>query len=136
MDLVIDANILFSILIKEGKTKELLFEEDLHIFAPEFIFEEFEKYSSLIMEKTKRSKEELSKLMEILKKHIKIIPNEETEKFISEAEKICPDKKDIDYFALTLKLKCPLWSNDKILKTKQNIIEVYSTEDLMRMFEN
>jgi len=136
MDLVIDANILFSILIKEGKTEELLFEEDLHIFAPEFIFEEFEKYSSLIMEKTKRSKEELSKLMEILKKHIKIIPNEETEKFISEAEKICPDKKDIDYFALTLKLKCPLWSNDKILKTKQNIIEVYSTEDLMRMFEN
>lgn len=136
MDLVIDANVLFSVLIKKGKTEELLFEEDLHVFAPEFIFEEFEKYEGLIMEKTERSKEDFSKLIEILKKHIKTIPSEETEKFIPEAEKICPDKKDTDYFALALKLKCPLWSNDRILKTKQNIIEVYSTEDLMRMFEN
>ena len=58
MDLVIDANVLFSVLIKSGKTEELLFEEDLHIFAPEFIFEELEKYKDLILEKTERSKEE------------------------------------------------------------------------------
>ncbi len=43
MDLVIDANILFSVLIRKGKTEELLFEDDLHLFAPEFIFEEFRK---------------------------------------------------------------------------------------------
>ena len=49
MDLVIDANILFSILIKSGKTEELLFKEDIHLFAPEFIFEEFEKYKNLIV---------------------------------------------------------------------------------------
>ena len=42
MDLVIDANILFSILIKYGNNEDLLFQEDLHVFAPEFLFEEFE----------------------------------------------------------------------------------------------
>lgn len=134
MDLVIDANILFSVLIKRGKTEELLFEEDLHVFAPEFIFEEFEKYKDLILDKTERSKEEFDELMIILKKNIKTIPNEETEKFIPEAEKICPDKKDVDYFALALKMKCPIWSNDKELKAKQKVVTVYSTEDLMRMF--
>ena len=72
--------------------------------------------------------------MVILKKRIKTIPNEETEKFIPEAERICPDKKDVDYFALALKMKCALWSNDKVLKTKQDVINVYSTEDLIRMF--
>jgi len=77
MDLVIDANILFAALIKKGKTEELLFKDNLHIFAPEFIFEEFEKYSSLILEKTERSKEEFEKLIEILRKRIKIISSEE-----------------------------------------------------------
>jgi predicted nucleic acid-binding protein len=134
MDLVIDANVLFSILIKRGKTEELLFEEDLHVFAPEFIFEELEKYADLILDKTERTKEEFDKLMVILKKRIKTIPNEETERFIPEAKKICPDPKDVDYFALALKMKCPIWSNDKVLKTKQKVLTIYSTEDLIKMF--
>ena len=41
MEVVIDANILFSILIKTGKAEEILFDDDLTVYAPEFIFEEF-----------------------------------------------------------------------------------------------
>ncbi|HIH39299.1 TPA: hypothetical protein HA219_01075 [Candidatus Woesearchaeota archaeon] len=133
MDLVIDANILFAALIKKGKTEELLFKDNLHIFAPEFIFEEFEKYSSLILEKTERSKEEFEKLIEILRKRIKIISSEETEEYLIEAIKICPDKKDTDYFALALKMNCAIWSNDNTIKAKQNRIDIYSTEDLMKL---
>lgn len=43
MDIVLDANILFSILIKDSKNGELLFNERIHFYAPEFIFEEFRK---------------------------------------------------------------------------------------------
>jgi predicted nucleic acid-binding protein len=134
MNLVIDANILFSVLIKSGKTEELILHEDIRVFAPEFIFEEFDKYTKLIIEKTARSKDELEDILIILKKKIKTIPNEETEKFISEAQKICPDKNDVEYFALALKLHCPLWSQDKALK-QQNIIKVYSTEELNKIFQ-
>ena len=70
MDLVIDANILFAVCIAEGKTEELLFSEDLHLFAPEFLFEEFEKYRELILQKTKRPKKEFDKFLEILKSKI------------------------------------------------------------------
>ncbi|MHA2473510.1 MAG: PIN domain-containing protein, partial [Promethearchaeota archaeon] len=44
MDLVVDANILFAALIKDNITSELLLKREFHLFAPEFIFEEFEKY--------------------------------------------------------------------------------------------
>ena len=134
MDLVIDANVLFSVLIKRGKTEEIIFEVDLHLFSPEFIFEEFDKYKEKILGKTERTDEEFNDLMIILKKKIKTIPNEETEKYISEAEKISPDKKDVDYLALALKLKCALWSQDKALKEKQNKVKVYSTDDLVKVF--
>jgi len=134
MDLVIDANVLFSVLIKRGKTEELILHEDIQLFAPEFIFEEFDKYTKLITEKTERSKEELDEILDVLKKKIKTIPNEETEKSLSEAQIICPDKDDVEYFALALKLHCPLWSQDKALK-QQNIIKVYSTEELNKMFQ-
>lgn len=88
----------------------------------------------MIQDKTERTQEEFDELMIILRKRIKTVPNEETEKFIQEAKKFCPDPNDIDYFALALKLKCPIWSNDKVLKTKQKFLTIYSTEDLMKMF--
>jgi len=62
-----------------------------------------------------------------------LIPKEEIEPFIEKAEKISPDQKDVPYLALTLKLRCGLWSNDRDLKEKQNTIQVYSTEELIKM---
>ena len=44
MDLVIDGNILFSALIKDSLTAELLFEKYLKLYAPDFMIEEFMKY--------------------------------------------------------------------------------------------
>lgn len=134
MDLVIDANVLFSVLIKSGKTEELIFETDLHLFAPEFLFDEFEKHRGLILEKTERTNEEFEKLVCILRKRIMTIPNEETESYIREAGVISPDEKDVDYFALALKLKCPIWSQDKALKENQKIVTIYSTEELTKIF--
>lgn len=108
MDVVIDANILFAVLIAQGKNEELLFQEDMHVFAPEFLFEELERYISVILNKTKRTEEELDTLLLILKKRIKTIGNEETDRFVKEAETICPDPDDVDYFALALKLNCAI----------------------------
>jgi len=133
MDVVIDANILFSILIKHSKTEELLFQEDLHIFAPEFLFEEFEKYKELIIKKTDKTSDEFEHFLKIIRKRIVIIPNEESSIFLAEANRISPDKKDVDYFALALKLKCNIWSNDKRLK-EQKAINVYSSDELIKIF--
>ena len=129
MELVVDANILFAALIKVSATSDLIVDNSLNLSSVEFIFSEFEKYKDLIKEKTERSEEEFERFMEIIQKKIKLIPYEEFELFIKEAEKISPDLKDTEYLALALKLNCAFWSNDKKLKT-QNKVKVYSTEDL------
>lgn len=134
MNLVADANIIFSVLIVKGKTDDVFFSENLNLFVPEFLFQELEKYKDIILEKTYRNINDYYKALDIIKNKVTIIPNEEIEKYMLEAEKICPDKKDVNYFALALKLKCPLWSNDKLLK-EQSEIKIYSTEDLIEEFD-
>jgi predicted nucleic acid-binding protein len=46
---------------------------------------------------------------------------------------MCPDENDLEYFALALKLRYAIWSQDKTLK-QQQIIRIYSTEELNKMF--
>jgi len=131
MKLVVDANILFAALIKEGSTAELLISNKIHLFAPEFLFEEFSKYKELILKKTHRSNEEFNQFLDILKNQITIVPKKEITPFIDKAEKISPDPKDTIYLALALALKSNVWSNDKKLKEGQNKVNVLSTEELI-----
>ena len=130
MILVVDANILFSALIKNSLTAELIFNEDITLYTCEFILEEFFKYEDVIQKKTHRTKEEFIQIMHQLKEVISVVPKEEYLSFMNEAEKISPDIKDTLYFALALKLNCAIWSNDKQLK-KQDKIKVYSTSEIM-----
>ena len=93
MILVVDANIVFAALIKEGSTAELLISDKLQLFAPEFLFAEFVKYKELILKKTHRSREEFNQFLELLKEQITIIPKKEIIPFIDKAEKISPDPR-------------------------------------------
>lgn len=128
MELVIDANIFFAALIKDGTTSDLLFKHTL--CAPEFIFEEFRKYKDELREKTKRTEESFNEFFAIMERNIIFVPKEKITAYIKDAEKISPDPKDVPYIALALKLRCALWSQDKALK-QQKIIKIYSTEELL-----
>jgi predicted nucleic acid-binding protein len=132
MDLVIDANILFAALIKDSTTLDILFNENIHLFAPEFLLEEFYKHKDEILNKTKRSKEEFEDIYDLLKKVITIIPSEEFYQYLKDAEILISDKDDISYLALALRLNIPIWSNDKKFKD-QKTIKVYSTADILKL---
>src|SRR3989338_9877501 len=131
MILVIDANILFSALIKDSLTAELIFNEDLKLYTCEFIIEEFFKYEEEIMKKTHRTREQFITIMHQLKDIITVIPKEEYSHLIAEAERFYPDPKDVMYFALAMKLNGIIWSNDKLLK-KQDKVKVYLTSEIMQ----
>jgi len=132
MDLVVDANVLFAALIKEGLSYHFLFSDKFHLFTPEYIFIEFEKHQEEILQKSERTKEDFFHLLEILKRRIVLVPLEELAPYVSEAENLTPDSKDMAYFALALKLNCSIWSNDKALK-EQNKVLVYHTHELVRL---
>ena len=132
MKLIIDANILFAALIKTGLTADLITSPKLELFCPPFIFEEFEKYKSYLLDKTKREPEEFMRYMNILKRNIRSIPLSDFEGFLPRAKQISPDGKDGIYFALALYMNAPIWTNDKRLKT-QNEVSILSTSDLIRI---
>lgn len=133
MDLVVDANIIIAALISpQGHTSDLFFLDTLNIYAPEFLLREVKKYKGVMTEKTGLAEEELDRAILFLSQRIKFLPSLELNSFFPEAEKISPDPNDVIYFALALKLRCPLWSNDKLLK-KQSEVKVLSTAELIQL---
>jgi len=130
--LVVDANVIVSALLKDGAArKALLNDKAPHLFAPEFIKQEILKYAGEYSKKLKASEPEIMKIVGELFDacKIEIVPRSDYSEFIQEAMQICPDKKDAPYFALALKLNCPVWSQDKALK-KQSKVQVYSIHEL------
>lgn len=136
MDLIIDANIIISALIStEGKTYDLIFNDNIRLFSAEFLLEEIEKYRQEILIKSGLSQYEFEIFLSLISSRIEFIPLPDFDKFILEAEKITPDPNDREYFALALKLKCGIWSNDKKLKN-QNIVKIYSTKDMLEIIND
>lgn len=137
MNLIIDANILFSALIKDNTTRKLILKDNLILYSPDFIIEEFLEHLEELEYKTKVGNKALKeKMKELLKlSNIKVISNEDFMDNIKEAIKLSPDIGDAPYFALALKLNYPIWSNDKELK-KQKKVKIYSTEELINLFYN
>lgn len=132
MRLAIDANILFAALIKDGLTRRILLERRYHLYAPRYLIEEFSKKMCELEKKTSLTKEVLSQKIEKLIRlsGITVIEEAEFKEFIEESERISPDPKDVPYFALSLKLNCPIWSADKRLK-KQGVIRITDTKEMI-----
>ena len=131
MDLVIDASILFAIMIKKGITERILLADELRFFAPEFLFMEFREHEKEILEITHRNKADFRKLMELLERKIELIPASEFKNFLKEAALLLEDKDDAAYLSVCISKKLPLWSNDNHFK-KQNKVKVFTTQDLIK----
>lgn len=133
MRLILDNNILFSV-IKPDSTNAFFFDNmNADLFAPSFIKDEFNKYEKECLIKSGLSRKEFSERKKTIFSRINFIELNSFNNFTKIAEKFCPDKNDIFYFALALKLDVPIWSNDKNLKN-QDKIKVISTEDLLNIF--
>jgi len=135
MRLVVDANILFAIIIKRSFSLELFVNEKLELFAPEYLFVELDNHKDLLLNKSGFTNEDYINFVSVLKARITILPEKNYNTFIDYVTSICPDKEDIIYFALALSLNAPLWSNDKILKT-QDIVKVISTQELLDIIKD
>lgn len=79
MELIIDANELFSAVIalsrgRETKKTEIIFSDKVRLISPALLFYELEKYRELIKAKTGFTDTDLDVLIEIFKLRIKAIP--------------------------------------------------------------
>ncbi len=133
LELIVDANVLFSALLAKSTTRKLLFSPHLKLSAPEYLITELEKHlesDSELREKLNQTKEETEVVIHELLHNIETIPAVEYRQLIGQALKISPDEFDAPYFALALHLKLPIWSNDKRLK-KQKMVQVHNTWEIL-----
>ena len=98
--------------------------------VPEFLFLEIGKNFGEIVSKSNLPKEELGEVFEFLKEQFTPIPLKQFTIFASEAGKLAPHSKDVEYFALALSLNCPIWSNEKAFN-KQSKVKIFSTRELL-----
>jgi predicted nucleic acid-binding protein len=131
MRLIVDANVLFAALIKDNLTAKLFISDDLQLVAPEFLFQEFSKYESIILTKTKRTKKDFQIFIRILETRIKIVQKSKISPFIDVSKAKSPDPKDTIYIACALATNSKIWSNDRDLKEKQDLVEVITTSELI-----
>jgi len=134
MKLVVDTNILYTYFWKHSLTKKLIMRKDLELFAPEFGLEEINKYKTDIIKKTKISEDKFRELKFDIAISVKFIPVEEYRGFLKRALEISPDPNDIDFFALSLKLNLPIWSNDALLKN-QTKIRILTTKEILGLIK-
>lgn len=113
--LVVDANIIISCLLKK-----------FQLFAPEFLWIEVRKHEEELLKETKLLRDEFDEVMEFLMEEITVVSSSQFLEFLPEAKKILSEHpKDVPYLALALKLKCPIFSGDKVLK-RLSLVKVLS----------
>ena len=124
MIIIIDANILFSALIKDSKTREIILKSDEFFLFPSYIFIETQKYKGELLEKSKMPKEEFEKLFRLIISKVLIVPNELLVPYREKAFEIVKDIDPKDVLFIACALAYPgsiIWSNDKQLKKQSKV---------------
>ena len=131
MDLVIDNNILFSLMNPGSAASYLFFSLKAEFSTTEYAKSELEKYKADCMFKSGLSEHEFEMRMSEVESSINFFKSSEYESLLIEAIKSLPDDpKDSPYLALALSIKASIWSNDTHLK-QQPLVEVYTTAELI-----
>ena len=132
MKLILDSNILFS-LMKPASVASYLFSElKAEFLAPEFIKSELKKHKSECLFKSRLSEHEFGIRQKEVEEDIEFIKVSKYEEFLEKAITLLSDPDDIDFLALALSKNASIWSNDPHLK-EQSLVKVYSTKELVEM---
>ena len=130
MKLVLDSNILFSIMKLDSVASFLFSSLGAEFFVPEYIKDELRNHKSECLLKSKLSEHEFHIRQADIEGSIKFCKFSEYGRFLKDAVNALPDPKDSPYLALALAIKSEVWSNDPHLK-QQALVKVSTTKDLI-----
>lgn len=113
--LVVDANPMLSALLG-GQAREIFFDRNRVFFSPQATLFEVEKYLPFVARKVGRSELELFREFELLP--ITAVQPETYESELPRATELIGwrDAKDVPVLALALRLRCPIWTEDRDFK--------------------
>ncbi len=129
MKATVDANILFSALLKKSLTRRIWFVPEIRLFAPRFLLKEFQKYASYLENKYHGNTAEFQSLCEKLLEQVVFVEDGELKPYLPAAASLSKDPKDWLYLACALKENTIIWSDDKEFK-KQARVETKTTKEM------
>jgi len=132
--LLVDANILISMLISRGLKQKLFFSKDIESKSPDRILFEIGKHWKELADKSGLSEKDLELEFTAIRLQLTTFSLNNFSNLLKKGTETSPDPDDSEYFALALKLNCPIWSEDKELK-KQDKVRVFNTKELSDLIE-
>lgn len=135
MKIILDANILFSALIKDSTIRKIILEYDGQFLFPEYIFEEMKKHQEMLYQKTKLDEKEFNQLLQMILTKVLIVPNETLTPYREKARGIMEkiDPNDVLFIACGLAHSgSVIWSDDKGFK-KQNVTPTLNTLEIIEI---
>ena len=127
---VLDANILFGALLRDGTTRRLLLYGGLDLHTPAAIWGEFERNRAYLLAKSKATEAAFDLLVEALRDRVSEVPVAVVRERMEEAEASLGgnDELDAPYVAAALAIGATLWTQDKGLLAKAPV-PVLNTAD-------
>lgn len=129
---VVDANVLFGALVRDGTTRHLLLYGGLDLHTPAVIWAEFERNRAELLAKSGATEAAFDLLVDALRDRIGEVPVALIRERMKEATASVGPRGRLDapYVAAALALGATLWTQDKGLKAKAPV-PVVGTEDVV-----
>jgi len=136
MKLVIDANVIISVLIADSKTRELIVTLEPDLLTPAFVYDEIENYENLIVEKSGMEPDRVAQFIDLLFQYIEVVPADNFYPAIEKADEAIgdTDPDDVLYLACAIATDAAIWSDDSDFE-EQDLVQTYSTNDVITSFE-
>lgn len=115
MRLVVDANVVISAMLQDGKTRHRLFTTEAHLFAPASLGDEVGRHRKMVAERSGLDADEVEELLDAILDQIIWVPDEAVERCIEPADDALADvdPKDVPYLACALAVDADgIWSRD------------------------
>jgi predicted nucleic acid-binding protein len=139
MEVVIDSNKIISAVVSKGIVRRIVIFSGINFHAPKVLVEEIGRHREEICERIGLKPEFFRFILEeLILPRLNIVEESKYADKISEAYAISKefDEKDAPFIALALKLKAPIWTNDKSMiehGIKSQAYLALDTETLMKV---
>ena len=129
---VVDANVLFGALLRDGTTRHLLLYGGLQLHTPAHVWGEFERNREYLLKKSGATEAALGLLLDAMRDRMADVPLLLIRERMEEAAKSLGPRGTLDapYVAAAMALGATLWTQDKELKRKAPV-PVVSTADVV-----